>query len=407
MSDKDRALHYHKHPQPGKLATYITKPLANQDDLSLAYSPGVAEPVLAIDEHPEAAYDYTSKGNLVGVISNGTAILGLGNLGALASKPVMEGKVALFKVLAGVDAYDIEVDEKDPEAFIAAVRAIAPTFGAINLEDIKAPDCFEIEQKLQAQLDIPVFHDDQHGTAITMCAGLINAIHIQEKNPETLKVVIYGAGAAAIACCKLMPSFGIQANNIALVDRQGVIYQGREGLTTHKAEVAIDTPHRTLQDICKGADVIIDLAGALIPEPKALLESLAPKAICFMLSNPTPAIDLDLIRKLLPDAIVASGRSDQPNQINNAVCFPHLFRGALDVRASQINLAMQKAAAIAIGALAQANIPESLVAQYPYLQDKSFGANYIIPKITDPRLKETVAKAVAEAAIATGVAYIK
>ena len=377
--------------------------MATQRDLSLAYSPGVAVPVRAIAEDPAAAYDYTAKGNLVAVISNGTAILGLGNLGALASKPVMEGKAVLFKRFADVDSIDLELDTEDPEAFINAVALMEPSFGGINLEDIAAPNCFIIEAALKDRMNIPVFHDDQHGTAIISSAGLINACHLTGRDLSTVKVVVNGAGAAAIACTELMKAMGVKHDNVTMCDRKGVIWQGRaEGMDQWKSAHAIVTEARTLEEALKGADVFLGLsaAGALKPE---MVKDMAPSPIIFAMANPDPEISPPDARTARPDAIIATGRSDYPNQVNNVLCFPFIFRGALDVRATTINDAMKIAAARAIAELAREPVPEEVAHAYGGMAS-SFGPEYIIPSPFDPRLMEIVPVAVAQAAMDSGVA---
>lgn len=405
MSDtvlKQRALHYHANPTPGKLAVAVTKPTNNQDDLSLAYSPGVAEPVIAIANEPQDAYRYTSKGNLVAVMTNGTAVLGLGNVGALASKPVMEGKAVLFKRFANIDVFDIEVDAASPDDFIATAKSIAPTFGGINLEDIKAPECFEIEQILCEQLDIPVFHDDQHGTAIVIAAGLLNALELQDKKLEDAKIVCIGAGAAGIASMRLLVGMGANRDNMLLIDSQGVIHTGREDLNPYKFAFANKTDKRTLADALEGADVFIGLAKPDLLNAE-LLTSMADKPVIFALSNPDPEIKPELAKSVCDDLIIATGRSDYPNQVNNVLCFPYIFRGALDVKATCINQAMQIAAVEAIRGLTHEPVPEEVKESYPNVSDWSFGPDYILPKPTDPRLFERVSRAVANAAIASGV----
>jgi len=403
--DKDRkqaALDYHELPRPGKLATVLTTPADSQEDLSLAYSPGVAEPVRAIAEDPEAAYRYTGKGNNVAVISNGTAILGLGNLGALASKPVMEGKSLLFRRFAGIDSIDIELNTEDPGKFIEAVAMMADSFGGINLEDIKAPECFEVEDRLIEQCNIPVFHDDQHGTAIVTLAGMLNALDVQEKKLEEAKIVCLGAGSAAIACCRLLVSAGAKKDNILMLDSKGVIYTGRDHLNRFKEEFAHETSARTLSDAMEGADVFLGLSGASLLSAEQLL-SMANKPIVFACSNPDPEIRPELARATRDDVLVATGRSDYPNQVNNVLGFPFIFRGALDVRASCINEEMKVAAANAIRDLAKQPVPEAVVETYPE-ENLVFGKDYIIPKPTDTRLLEWVPAAVAKAAVETGVA---
>ncbi|MFN2144981.1 MAG: NADP-dependent malic enzyme [Anaerolineales bacterium] len=398
------ALEYHRlGGKPGKISVQPTKPLESQRDLSLAYSPGVAEPVLEIANDPELAFEYTSRGNLIGVVSNGTAILGLGDRGALASKPVMEGKGVLFKKFADIDVFDIEVDSHDPEEIIQVVRAIAPTFGGINLEDIKAPECFYIEETLQGMLDIPVFHDDQHGTAIITAAGLLNALEIVEKDITEIKLVVSGAGAAGLSCTKMAVLLGIPKENIFLTDYYGVVYQGREeGMNPWLEPFARKTDARTLDDVIEGADVFYGLSvgGVLKPE---MVKKMARDPIIFAMANPTPEIDYDLAKKARPDAIVATGRSDYPNQVNNVLGFPFIFRGALDVRASAINDEMKLAASKSLAALAKEDVADSVLQAYG-VENIKFGREYIIPKPLDPRVLLWEAPAVAEAAMKTGVA---
>ena len=396
------ALLFHSAGRPGKIEIIASKPMATQRDLSLAYSPGVAVPVKAIAEDPATAYDYTAKGNLVAVISNGTAILGLGNLGALASKPVMEGKAVLFKRFADVDSIDIELATEDPQAFIDAVALMEPSFGGINLEDIKAPECFIIEQALKEKMNIPVMHDDQHGTAIICAAGLINALHITGRDIKDIDVVVNGAGAAAIACTELIKAMGADASRVIMCDRSGVIYQGRtDGMDQWKSAHAAKTDARTLEEALKGADVFIGLsaAGALAPH---MVMEMAPKPILFAMANPDPEITPPDAKAARPDAIVATGRSDYPNQVNNVLGFPFIFRGALDVRATAINEAMKIAAAQAIADLARQQVPEEVARAYG--KNHSFGDDYIIPAPFDPRLMEVVSAAVAQAAMDSGVA---
>ncbi len=409
MSDSDvqftaeEALKFHSHGRPGKLEIVATKPMATQRDLSLAYSPGVAVPVKAIAADPSCAYDYTAKGNLVAVISNGTAILGLGNLGALASKPVMEGKAVLFKRFADVDSIDIEVDTTDAQRFIECVELLEPTFGGINLEDIAAPDCFIIEQALRERMNIPVFHDDQHGTAIIAAAGLINACALTGRALADIKMVVNGAGAAAIACTELIKAMGVPHANIIMCDRTGVIYQGRtDGMDQWKSAHAVPTQTRTLAEAIVGADVFLGLsaAGALSAD---MVKQMAPNPIIFAMANPDPEISPPVAREARPDAIIATGRSDYPNQVNNVLCFPFLFRGALDVRATTINEEMKIAAANALAQLARETVPEEVAAAYGGISHK-FGNDYIIPSPFDPRLMEIVASAVAKAAMDSGVA---
>lgn len=399
---KADALRYHEKGRPGKLEVVPTKPYRTQRDLALAYSPGVAEPCLDIHANPDNAYRYTGKGNLVGVISNGTAVLGLGDIGAEASKPVMEGKGLLFKIFADIDVFDIEINETDPEKFIAAVKAIAPTFGGINLEDIKAPECFEIEQRLKAELDIPVMHDDQHGTAIISAAGLVNALHINGKKIENIKIVVNGAGAAAVSCTRLYIALGVRPENIVMCDSKGVINSKRNNLNTQKKEFVTERNIETLAEALTGADMFLGLSVANIMTPEMLL-SMANDPIVFALANPNPEIDYQTAVGTRVDVIMATGRSDYPNQINNVLGFPYIFRGALDVRATAINEEMKIACVNAIAALSREFVPESVNVAY---NEKNiiFGKEYIVPKALDPRLISTVATAVAKAAIASGVA---
>ncbi|MGB2272167.1 MAG: malic enzyme-like NAD(P)-binding protein [Pseudomonadales bacterium] len=399
---KQAALDYHSHPKPGKIAIELTTSAETQNDLALAYSPGVAEPVRAIAANTEAAYDYTIKGNLVAVISNGTAILGLGNLGALASKPVMEGKALLFKRFANIDSIDIEVDSEDPDTFVETVRHIAKTFGGINLEDIKAPECFDIERRLKSLCDIPVFHDDQHGTAIVTAAGLINALEIQGKTLPEANIVCLGAGSAAIAGMRLLKSLGADHNKITMLDRQGVIYKGRDNINQYKAEFCRETDRRTLEDACVDADVFIGLSGSNLLTAEALL-TMAPKPVIFACSNPDPEIAPALAHQTRDDIIIATGRSDLPNQVNNVLGFPYIFRGALDVRATAINEAMKIAAVHALKDLAREPVPEAVISACG-VESLSFGKEYIIPKPLDSRLLMAVSSAVAKAAIDSGVA---
>ncbi len=396
------ALFYHKTIRPGKIEIIASKPMATQRDLSLAYSPGVAVPVQAIADNPADAYEYTAKGNLVAVISNGTAILGMGNLGALASKPVMEGKAVLFKRFADVDSIDIELASEDPDAIIEAVAMMEPSFGGINLEDIKAPECFVIEQALRERMKIPVMHDDQHGTAIIAAAGLVNACFLTGREFKDVKVVVNGAGASALACTALIKSMGVRHDNVTVCDRSGVIYRGREGgMDQWKSAHAIDTTARSLEEALVGADIFLGLsaAGALKPEYVA---KMAPKPIIFAMANPDPEIRPEDAKAVRPDAIIATGRSDYPNQVNNVLGFPFIFRGALDVRATTINEEMKIAAAKAIAELAREQVPEEVAAAYG--QKYQFGPDYIIPAPFDPRLMEVVSSAVAKAAMETGMA---
>ena len=402
ISDRE-ALLFHSRGRPGKLEIVATKPMATQRDLSLAYSPGVAAPVLAIAKDPSLAYDYTARGNMVAVISNGTAILGLGDLGALASKPVMEGKAALFKRFADVDSIDLEVDTKDIEEFIAAVRYLGPSFGGINLEDIKAPECFVIEERLRDMMDIPVFHDDQHGTAIISAAGLINALALTGRDIKTAKLVCNGAGAAGIACLDLAKALGFDPRNVILCDTKGVIYRGRtEGMNQWKSAHAVETKARTLAEALDGADIFYGLSvkGALTPQ---MLATMAPNPIIFAMANPDPEITPEEAHATRPDAIVATGRSDYPNQINNVLGFPYIFRGALDVRAKTINMEMKIAAAKALAELAREDVPDEVANAYRGARPK-FGRDYLIPAPFDPRLISVVPLAVARAAMESGVA---
>ncbi|MFT3728517.1 MAG: NADP-dependent malic enzyme [Terricaulis sp.] len=396
------ALEFHRTAPAGKLSVTPTKPMATQRDLSLAYSPGVAAPVKAIAEDVDKAYDYTAKGNLVAVISNGTAILGLGNLGAMASKPVMEGKSVLFKRFADVDSIDIEVTTQEVEEFIITVRNIGPTFGGINLEDIKSPECFVIESRLRDELDIPVFHDDQHGTAIIAAAGLLNACELTGRNLGDIKVVVNGAGAAGLSCISLIKQLGVPHDNVIAVDREGVVYRGRSNVDQFKATHAIDTKARTLADAMKGADVVMGLsvAGAITQE---MVKSMAKKPIIFAMANPDPEITPEEVHEVRKDAIVATGRSDYPNQINNVLGFPYIFRGALDVRARTINEPMKVAAARALAQLAKEDVPDEVAAAYSGRRLK-FGPDYIIPTPFDPRLISEIPPFVAQAAMDTGVA---
>ena len=397
------ALLFHQEGKPGKLEINPTKPMATQRDLSLAYSPGVAVPVRAIAEDPSRAYDYTTRGNLVAVISNGTAILGLGNLGALASKPVMEGKAVLFKRFADVDSIDLEVDTEDADQFINAVRYLGPSFGGINLEDIKAPECFIIEQRLRELMDIPVFHDDQHGTAIIAAAGLINSLHLTGKDLKSVRIVCNGAGAAGIACIELVKALGVPHENVILCDTKGVIYQGRtDGMNQWKSAHAVKTDARTLYEALKGADVFLGVSvkGALTED---MVRAMAPNPIIFAMANPDPEITPEEVAAIRDDAIIATGRSDYPNQVNNVLGFPYIFRGALDVRATTINDAMKVACAQALAALAREEVPDEVAAAYRGSRPK-FGPDYIIPVPFDPRLISTIPPAVAQAAMDTGVA---
>ncbi|MFT5805650.1 MAG: malate dehydrogenase (oxaloacetate-decarboxylating)(NADP+) [Candidatus Paceibacteria bacterium] len=402
---RDRALRYHAEPTPGKIALALTTRAMNADDLALAYSPGVGEPVKDIAADPELAYRYTAKGNLVGVISNGTAILGLGNLGALASKPVMEGKALLFKRFADIDCFDIEVATENIEDLIKTVALIAPTFGGINLEDIAAPACFEVERRLKEMLDIPVFHDDQHGTAIVTAAGLLNALELRGKELNASRIVCLGAGAAANAIMNLLVVLGADKSNIFMVDSKGVIHAEREGLSEQKLAYAQVTNKRSLADACEGADVFIGVSGANLLDEKSFM-NMAPNPVVFAMANPDPEIKPELARSLRDDVILATGRSDYPNQVNNVLCFPFIFRGALDVRAREINEAMKMAAVHAIRDLAKEPALPEVIAAYDDVDSLEFGPDYIIPKPLDPRLKQRVSSAVAQAAIDSGVARI-
>lgn len=399
---REAALEYHSSKPEGKIEVIPTKPHSTQTDLSLAYSPGVAEPCLEIQKNSADSYKYTSKGNLVAVISNGTAVLGLGDIGADASKPVMEGKGLLFKIFAGINVFDIEINEKDPEKFIEIVKSLAPTFGGINLEDIKAPEAFEIEKRLKAELNIPVMHDDQHGTAIISAAALLNALEISKKNIAEVKIVVSGAGAAAISCTRLYKALGASPQNILMCDSKGVIYKGRTGLNEEKLEFAVDTPDRTLEDAMKNSDVFIGLSKGNLVSPEMLL-SMNENPIVFAMANPTPEIDYNLAVETRKDVIMATGRSDYPNQVNNVLGFPYIFRGALDVRATDINQEMQLAAVKALADLAKQNVPEQVIQAYN-VKNMKFGRDYIIPKPFDKRLITKVSMAVAKAAIDSGVA---
>ena len=400
-SDKE-ALDFHIKGKSGKIEINSSKPLTTKRDLSLAYSPGVAAPVKEIAKNPDLAYDYTSKGNLVAVISNGSAILGLGNLGALASKPVMEGKSVLFKRFADIDSIDIEINNNDPHSVIETIKNIGGTFGGINLEDIAAPGCFIIEQKLKEVLDIPIFHDDQHGTAIITTAALINALDISKKKIDEVKIVVNGAGASAQACANLFKSSGVKSENIVMCDSKGVIYKGRENLDQFKSAHAIDTKLRTLGEAMKGADVFLGLSAKDVVS-KEMVKSMADKPIIFACANPDPEIKPELIEEVRSDAIIATGRSDYPNQVNNLIGFPYIFRGALDVRAKEINEAMKVAAANSIAMLARQNVPDEVVSAYGGDRPR-YGKNYIIPSTFDPRLISEIPAAVAEAAMKSGVA---
>ena len=399
---KTAALDYHALPKPGKIRVESTKPCATQHDLALAYTPGVAEPVRAIAADPEAAYRYTTKGNLVAVITDGTAVLGLGDVGALAGKPVMEGKAVLFKRFADIDVFDIEVDTKTSQEFINTVIAIAPTFGGINLEDIAAPACFEIEAALREKLDIPVFHDDQHGTATIIGAALLNALELQGKKIADARIVCLGAGAAGIASLNMLVELGVRRANILLVDRNGVIHSGRTDLNPQKRAFAVETPKRTLADAMQNADVFLGVSGPNLVT-QDMVRSMAAKPVVFALANPDPEIRPELAHAARTDLIMATGRSDYPNQVNNVLGFPFIFRGALDVRARTIHQKMLIAAVHALAALARLPVPKEVLAAYNLTQ-LAYGRDYIIPKPLDPRLLATVPAAVARAAIEAGVA---
>jgi malate dehydrogenase (oxaloacetate-decarboxylating)(NADP+) len=393
---KKKALDYHRLPKPGKLSVESSKPCATQADLSLAYTPGVAQPVLEIAKNPAKAYEYTNKGNLIAVITDGTAILGLGDRGPLAAKPVMEGKGVLFKQFAGIDVYDIEVNAKTPQEFIQVVEAIAPTFGGINLEDIAAPHCFEIEAALKKKLDIPVFHDDQHGTAVIICAGLINALHVQGKTLDAAKIVCLGAGAAGIASMNLLVAMGAKKSNILLVDSKGVVHKGRTDLNAFKKAYARQTKLRTLEEAMAGADVFVGVSGANLVSP-AMVKSMADKPVVFALANPNPEILPEKAKAARSDLVMATGRSDYPNQVNNVLGFPFIFRGALDARARSITQDMLIAAVHALAGLAREKVPASVLKAYQ-LKKLAFGPDYILPKPFDPRLAQRVPQAVAQAA---------
>ena len=400
------ALRYHAEPKPGKTATQLTKPCETQAELSLAYTPGVAAPVREIAKDPQAAYRYTNKGNLVAVISDGSAVLGLGNVGALAGKPVMEGKAVLFKRFADIDVVDIEVDAPSTDAFIDTVTNIAPSFGGINLEDIAAPYCFEIERVLSERLNIPVFHDDQHGTAIIISAALLNALELQGKELAKARIVCLGAGAAAIASMRLLVRLGASKQNILMLDRKGVIYQGRGDVNIYKEEFANDNGSRNLADAMVGADVVIGVSGPNLIQPD-MIKSMADHPVVFALSNPDPEIRPAEVYAVRQDVIMATGRSDYPNQVNNVLGFPFIFRGALDVQASSINTDMQVAAVYALAQLAHEPVPDSVLKAYQRTKGSlSFGPDYIIPTPFDPRLMDYIPPAVARAAVGTGVARI-
>jgi malate dehydrogenase (oxaloacetate-decarboxylating)(NADP+) len=401
---KEKALAYHAYPHPGKISIQATKPLENQADLSLAYSPGVAEPCLAIRDQPLTASKYTSRSNLVGVITNGTAVLGLGNIGPLAAKPVMEGKAVLFKHFANVDAFDIEIDELDVEKFCDTVARLEPTFGGINLEDIKAPECFAIEENLRQRMKIPVFHDDQHGTAIVACAAVLNALKIVNKSIGDIKLVVSGAGAAAIACTNLLISLGIKLQNILMLDSSGVIHTERSNLSKLKEKYAANTQKRTLEDAMNGCDLFLGVSQPNLIN-KDMLMSMANQPIILAMANPAPEVSPELVADSRPDAIMATGRSDYPNQVNNVLCFPFLFRGALDVGATSVTETMKHACVKALADLATQACPKDVEALYKG-QNLIFGTEYILPKPFDPRLITSIAPAVAQAAINDGVATL-
>jgi malate dehydrogenase (oxaloacetate-decarboxylating)(NADP+) len=402
LPEEAAALDYHAAPPPGKLATAVTKPCESQAQLSLAYSPGVAAPVRRIAADPRQAYRYTAKGNLVAVVSDGSAVLGLGNVGPLASKPVMEGKAVLFKRFADIDVFDIEVQADSPAAFVETVASIAPTFGGINLEDIAAPQCFEIERQLQARLDIPVMHDDQHGTAIIIAAALLNALELQGKALAQARVVCLGAGAAGIATMQLLQALGAAQQKLLLVDRSGVVYRGREGLSDYKRPFAVATRRRTLAEALEGADVFIGVSGPDLLAPQ-WLATMAPRPVVFALANPDPEIRPELAHRVRDDLIMATGRSDYPNQVNNVLAFPFLFRGALDVGATAITREMQLATVQALRTLAHEPVPETVLNAYGVAK-LDYGPEYILPKPFDPRLSGVIPPAVARAALNGGVA---
>jgi len=405
MSDENRekALNYHRKPTPGKLRIEATTPLTSQHDLALAYSPGVAYPCLEIEKDPLAAREYTARANLIGVVTNGTAVLGLGNIGAMAAKPVMEGKAVLFKRFAGIDVFDIEIDEKDPHKLAETIERLEPTFCGINLEDIKAPDCFYVEKYLHERMSIPVFHDDQHGTAIVVAAAMLSALEVVGKELGKVRMVVSGAGAAALSCLNLMVSMGLDKNNVMVCDSRGVIYQGRtDYMDEYKAGYAVDTERRTLGDAIAGADVFLGLSAGNVLKPE-MVESMTTKPIVFALANPTPEIDPAEARRVCPDVILATGRTDYPNQVNNVLCFPFLFRGALDAGATEINQAMKIACVEAISRLARAGTSDVVASAYQG-ESLTFGPEYLIPKPFDQRLILEIAPAVAQAAMDSGVA---
>jgi malate dehydrogenase (oxaloacetate-decarboxylating)(NADP+) len=399
---EERALQYHFQGKPGKIEVHPTKPHSTQDDLALAYSPGVAYPCLEIEKNPADVYKYTNKGNLVAVISNGTAVLGLGDIGAMAGKPVMEGKALLFKIFAGIDAFDIEIDEKDPDKMVEIVKSLTPTFGGINLEDIKAPECFRIEQRLKEECNIPIMHDDQHGTAIISGAALLNALEVQGKKIGDIKLVVNGAGAAAISCTSLYIKLGVNPENIVMCDSKGVIRKDRSDINEQKRRFATDKDLHTLDEAIEGADVFLGLSVANVLTPAMLLK-MAPKPVVFALANPNPEIDYELALATRDDVIMATGRSDYANQVNNVLGFPYIFRGALDCRATAINEEMKIAATYAIADLTRQPVPESVLKLYG-LEKLELGKDYILPKPFDPRMLTAVAPAVARGAMESGVA---
>ena len=406
MSNDNAARQYHRQPYPGKIEVIPTKPCITQADLSLAYTPGVAVPCLDIQKNPDRSFDYTARGNLIAVITNGTAVLGLGNIGSLAGKPVMEGKAVLFKRFANIDVFDIELDTTDPDDFIRTVKLLEPTFGGINLEDIRAPDCFYIEEQLKRQMDIPVFHDDQHGTAIISGAAMLNAVELTGRQIQDLRVVVNGAGAAGIACAKLYVQLGVRQQNLIMVDSRGVIHSGRQqGMNSYKAEFAVETAMRTLDEAVAGADMLVGLS-VKDAFTEAMIVSMNPRPIIFALANPDPEIDYDHAKKIRPDAIIATGRSDYPNQVNNVLGFPYIFRGALDVRATTINEEMKVAAVHALAELAREDVPDAVIRSYGGRSIK-FGTEYIIPKPLDTRVLLKVVPAVAAAAVESGVARVR
>ncbi|NMA71161.1 MAG: NADP-dependent malic enzyme, partial [Firmicutes bacterium] len=403
---REDALEYHAKGRPGKIELRVTKPCDTQRDLSLAYSPGVAEPVREIAQNPDAAYEYTARGNLVAVISNGTAVLGLGDVGALAAKPVMEGKGVLFKRFADIDVFDLEINATDPDEMVRIIKALEPTFGGINLEDIKAPECFEIERRLQQELSIPVFHDDQHGTAIISGAALINGLHLVGKRMDEVRVVINGAGASAIATADFFVLLGVDPEKILMCDSKGVLYRGRtEGMNPYKEAYARETNRRTLAEALEGADVFVGLSVANVVSAE-MVKTMAERPLIMPLANPDPEIPYEVAKEARPDALVATGRSDYPNQVNNVLGFPYIFRGALDVRARAINDEMKVAAAKALAELARQEVPDTVLRAYG-LERLQFGPDYLIPKALDPRVLTWVAPAVAQAAMASGAARIQ